>query len=361
MSKNALPIAIVALALCSVATAADYGLKEGAPGLKSAGSIAFGPDGVLFVGDAKSATIFALDTGDKAGDPSKVSINVAGIESKIAAALSVDAVTVNDMAANPISGTVFFSVTAGGKPAIVKVGTDGSVSPLSLKKIAFAKAELADAPADKEVQSGRRKRNLRGDSITDLFYADGSVLVSGASNQASTASIREFAFPFMKSDPGIGLEIFHAAHGRVEDNATPRVFVPFNVGGEPSVLAGFVCTPLVQFPIKAIEPGKKVRGKTVAEVGNRNRPLDMIAYDKDSQDWLLIANSARGVMKVSTQNIAKQQGLNEKVSGGKSAGLKYETIESMKGVAQLDRLNRTHAVVLVKAGNGHDLKTVPLP
>ncbi len=34
-------------------------LKEGAPDLKSADRLAFGPDGVLFVGDTKGAAIFA--------------------------------------------------------------------------------------------------------------------------------------------------------------------------------------------------------------------------------------------------------------------------------------------------------------
>ena len=42
----------------------SWGLKEGKPDIKSAASLAFGPDGVLFVADTKGAAIFALDTGD---------------------------------------------------------------------------------------------------------------------------------------------------------------------------------------------------------------------------------------------------------------------------------------------------------
>ena len=349
----------------SVAMAVEnHGLKSGTPELKSAVSLAFGPNGILFVGDAKAATVFALATGDQAGKPNAARVNLEGLEGKLAAAVGVDAktVTILDMATNPLSGSVFFSVASAGKPAIVKVTVDGAVSLLSLENIAYSKIMLADAPEDKAVKRGRRAINLRSDSITDLHFAGATVLVAGASNQASSASIREFSFPFVKADAGIGLEIFHAAHGRVEDYATPRVFVPFNIGGEPSVLAGFVCTPLVQFPIKSIESGKKVRAKTVAELGNRNRPLDMIAYSKDAQDWLLIANSARGVMKVNTKDIEKQKGLSETVAGGQSAGLTYDTIADLKGVVQLDRLNSTHAVVVVKnTSGGHDLKTVPLP
>ena len=41
-------------------------LKQGKPELKSAGPLAFGPDGILFVGDTQGAALFAIDTGDRA-------------------------------------------------------------------------------------------------------------------------------------------------------------------------------------------------------------------------------------------------------------------------------------------------------
>ena len=45
------------LVSASAAFGAEWGLKEGTPDVKSAGALAFGPDGILFVGDAKSATV----------------------------------------------------------------------------------------------------------------------------------------------------------------------------------------------------------------------------------------------------------------------------------------------------------------
>ncbi len=51
-----------------------------------------------------------------------------------------------------------------------------------------------------------------------------------------------------------------------------------------------------------------MKGTTVAELGNRNRPLDMIAYKKDGKDFLLLTNSARGVMKVSTDDLEREEG-----------------------------------------------------
>jgi hypothetical protein len=86
----------------------------------------------------------------------------------------------------------------------------------------------------------------------------------------------------------------------------------------------------------------------------------MIVYEKDGKDFLLLTNSARGVMKISTEDIASNKGLSKRVSG--TAGQSYETIASLQGVVQLDKLNDTKAVVLIQAESGAmQLKTVELP
>jgi hypothetical protein len=108
--------------------------------------------------------------------------------------------------------------------------------------------------------------------------------------------------------------------------------------------------------------GEKVKATTVAELGNRNRPLDMISYSKDGAEYLLLSNSARGVMKISTAGLKENKGLTEPVSGGGTAGQKYETVESMTGVVQMDKLNETSALLLVQAEGGpQNLKTIALP
>ncbi len=60
--------------------------------------------------------------------------------------------------------------------------------------------------------------------------------------------------------------------------------------------------------------------------------------------------------------MSENKGLTEKVSGGGSAGQKYDTIKELEGVVQMAKLNDTHAVVLMKNGEKPAvLKTVPLP
>ena len=350
----------------SLVHAADWGLKPGTPEIKTAGSLAFGPDGILFVGDSKSATIFAIATGDTKGDRSHVKMQVAGLNQQIAALLGTtsDNIAVNDLATNPLTGAVFLSVTRGkgaeATPAIVRVSEASTVTEVPLKNVPFQKVVLPDAPEDKDVTTNGRTRNPRNDSITDLAYAEGKVFASGLAAGASPSSVHQIPFPFAEGLTGTSVEIFHGAHGKVESTAAIRTFVPMNINGEPSLLAGFVCTPLVRFPISDLKPAEKSRGTTVAELGNRNMPLDMISYRKDGKDFLLLSNSARGVMKISTENIARTDGITTPVKD--TAGQSYETIKDLTGVVQLDRLNDDSVVVLIQSADGtQDLRTVPLP
>ena len=172
--------------------------------------------------------------------------------------------------------------------------------------------------------------------------------------------MRAIPFPFEKVANGTSVEIYHGAHGKFETRSPIRTFVPLNVGNEPSLIAAYTCTPLVQFPIKELAPGAKIKGKTIAELGNRNRPLDMIVYQKDGKDYLLLANSSRGIMKISTDNIEKAESITARVAD--KQGQSYETIASWTGVDQLDKLDAQHALVVRKGeGNALNLESMALP
>ena len=103
-------------------------------------------------------------------------------------------------------------------------------------------------------------------------------------------------------------------------------------------------------------------GTTIAELGNRNRPLDMIVYKQGGKDYLLMSNTSRGVMKVPTETFDSQSALTEPVAGGDTAGVAYETISQMKGVEQLDLLDESHALVIARNDAGMaNLEVVTLP
>jgi hypothetical protein len=357
---------VVALFLtATVVHAGDWGLTVGDVKLQSAGPMVFGPEGVLILGDPMAATIWAIDTNDTKPSTGMKSLEVTDFAKVVATAIKAPAeqITVQDLAVNPLSGKIYLGVHVNKKDAhLIRVDQAGTVEVVSLANVKHAKIVLPNPPEDKVVERMGRSRNARLESITDLAYSEGKVLVAGLTKDAAPSNIREIPFPFTTADVGTSVEIYHAAHGRSENNAVVRTFVPFRVNGEPVVLAGFTCTPLVKFPIKDLVNGKSTKGTTVAELGNRNVPLDMITYKQGDQTFLLMANSARGVMKINTAGLDKQPGLTEPVKGGGTAGQAFETVSTLQGVTQLDRLNDQLAVVLIQQPDKPwELRSITLP
>src|SRR5205823_12532587 len=142
--------------------------------------------------------------------------------------------------------------------------------------------------------------------------------------------LRAIPLSFAEADKGASVEIYHGYHGRFETNSPVRTFVAYEINGEDNLLAAYTCTPLVKIPVSQLKPGERVKGTTIAELGNRNNPLDMIVYQKDGKDFILMANSSRGVMKIAMDNIDKIDGITQPVKD--KAGLTYETLASLQGV-----------------------------
>jgi hypothetical protein len=364
---------LLTICLCTFAAASGFGanwtegMKEGKATFKSMGPMAFGPEGILFIADTKSGAITAIATGDTTAAQDTKSLKVQGIDQKIAGLLgtSADQILISDMVVNPASRNAYLAVSRGrgsdATPVLVRVKGSGDLEVVSLDKVKFSRGELPDAPVDGVVGEGKRQSNPRMESITDVAFLEDRVLVAGLSNEEFASTLRAIPFPFKKVDDGTTVEIYHGAHGKFETRAPVRTFVPFNVGNTPSLLAAYTCTPLVQFPLDDLKPGAKIRGKTIAELGNRNRPLDMIVYQKGGKDYLLLANSSRGVMKISTDNIEKAEKIESPVGDGGKKGQPYETIASWTGVDQLDKLDATHALVLLKDGQSVNLESKDLP
>ena len=116
--KNFSIIACLAMLLSSQLALASEPIK-----LTSIGPIAFGPEGVLLVSDPMAATIYAAETGDTKGDPDSVDIKVEGVKSKIAGMLGAEPnqVRIMDIAVNPNSGNVYFSVAKGSNSIVLKL------------------------------------------------------------------------------------------------------------------------------------------------------------------------------------------------------------------------------------------------
>lgn len=356
---------LLACCLTTLASAQDMtaGMSQGTPELKSAGPLAFGPQGILFIGDAQSATVFAIATGDSSGDASAVTLNVENLNGKIANLLGAeaDAVRINDVVINPASGQAYVSVARGrgtdATPVICRVTTGGEVEEFMLDNVKFSKASLPNAPAD---AAENRRGNPRVESITDIEFVQDQVVIAGLSNEEFASKLRAVAFPFKDINGGASVEIYHGAHGAIETRSPVRTFAPFDIEGQLHIVAAYTCTPLVTFPMGDLKPGSKVQGTTVAELGNRNRPLDMFVYAKGGKNYILMANSSRGMMKITTDQIDSVEAITSRVAD--KAGLTYETLTGLENVIQLDRLNEGHCIILVQDESGaQNLKTIELP
>jgi hypothetical protein len=350
----------LAAAMSFGATSLDS-LKAGKANLKSAGALAFGPDGILFVGDSMGASIVALDTQDRTSNPAPPAIEVKSINEKIAGLLgsTPDQVLINDVAVNPLSKKIYISVSRGrgpeAVPVIVRVDSAGKITELPLDGIKFSSVSLVDVPADVKDQRGQSKRT---EAITGLAFLNGKVIVAGLSNEEFSSNLRSIPFPFQTAVKGASIEIYHGSHGRFETNSPVRTFVAYSINNEPNILAAYTCTPLVRIPVSELTPGNKVKGKTIAELGNRNRPLDMVVYQKAGHNYILMANSSRGVMKLATDNLDGYKAITAQTE---VTGVPYETIATLKGVQQLDKYDDSNALILVGEGGALDLRTIPLP
>lgn len=330
--------------------------------LKSASALAFAPNGVLLVGDGLGGRIYAFETGDTTPSGNGP-VRVPDLTGKIAALLGTtpDQIRVPDIAVNPASGAVYIAVARGAgadaEHLVLKAGRDGQLTALDLDATPHTSVDLADQPDADKVD--RRGNALRADTITDLGYVDGKVVVAGLSNEEFASTLRAIPYPFTGAARGASIEIWHGAHGQYETNAPIRTFIAYEFEGQPEILASYTCTPLVRIPVSKLVPGAKVMGTTIAELGNMNRPLDMIAYRKDGSDHILMANSHRGVMKLDANHLEQYGPITDKIAA--THGVPYETLGDLQGVRRIDRLGEDQVVAMVATGEALELTTIALP
>src|SRR6185436_1155539 len=86
MMRASLAVALAA-ALSGSAHAAPPSFTSGRPDIRSFAALAFGPDGVLFVGDARGGAVYALDLGDRTPREVKEPKELEDVEGKVAALL----------------------------------------------------------------------------------------------------------------------------------------------------------------------------------------------------------------------------------------------------------------------------------
>jgi len=357
-----LSIVVAMTATAALQNTPTAALTAGKVQLMSAGPMAFGPAGILFVGDSLGGSVVAIDTADTKAPAAPVKINVEGIDTKIAALVGItpDQIVINNVAVNPISKNVYVSASRGRGPdaaaLIVKVESADKISLLPLDNARHASVSLADAPASNPAA----RQNPRVQTITGMSYVNGNVMVAGLSNEEWSSALRSIPYPFKPLAKSATVQIWHSAHGRYETESPVRTFVPYTISGQEYILAAYTCTPLVKIPVSQLTPGAKVKGQVIADLGAGNQPLDMVPYRKDGHEYILIANSSFGVLKL---NADKMESYRTIVEPERTTviGPPFEKIGTLTNVQHLAGIDAGNVLVVSGRANSVNLSTVALP
>ena len=368
MTKKLFTILLILGIISSHAGDNDPYMRKGTPEIKSMSQLAFNEDGVLFLGDSEGGVIYAIDLKDTQKNNYEKEVNVSDLEGEIGAMLgtSVDNVLVHDMAVNPLSGNIYLSVSRGrakwtskwhlpndlaSADVLIKITAEGEFSEVRLEDVEYSSVGLPN-PVDAETEHRWKKgTKLRVDAITDLTYHKGNLYVAGLSNEEFAASMWVSSFPFKKDIKVSTLEIYHGAHGKYETHAPIRTFLPYELNQKDHIMAAYLCTPLVTFEIDKLGSQNHVKGKTVAEFGAGNYPLDMILYQNNGKDYVLMSNSQLPLLIFDPSDVASfEQEITTEVKGY-LGGVKY-TPRSGSGVQQLADFNKKFIVATQRMPSG---------
>ena len=327
--------------------------KNGDPGITSIHKMTFGPEGILFIGDSNAAQIIAIDLSTHPQvDNSKVKLDQLDKLISDMMGTTIDQIQISDMAVNPENNNIYLSINhSSGVPILLRV-ENNLLKQVPLDNVSYSKMALENAVS--EEAKDRRGRKLRKWAVADIKYAEGKVFLSGLSNQEFASTFRSIDFPFNDKQESSSLEIYHAAHGKYETHAPIKAFVPTTINGKTHIVAGYTCTPLVVFPMSTIKPGKHNKGRTIAELGSGNSPVDMIEIENDGNRYLLIANSNRPLMKIDFKDLSSfQDSLTTPVTKkGAAEGLDYVNLPFVN-VHQLDKLGDGGFIIIQRESNGN--------
>jgi len=369
MKKNIAVLFSLALSIGSL-SAADPVLQDPHKGDLKLGKIDvinFAPGGVLLIGEGSKSRIIALKTGDTTMGAGKFS-GIKGFVAAIAGKMGVgkDDLALIDMEVNPASGKLYAAVRnqKTKEYAIIRISPNGEMEPVPTSGVEFVSVPLPKG--DKAPVS----------LVTDVLWIDNRLIASARCNEEFGSKIFSADGPLKHEKAGsvYSAETYHISHGRWETKAPMSVMVPYEEDGKHYVIGAFSCTPVVKYPIDAIQSGAKIKGVSMIELGSGNRPLDMFAYKKNGKSRILTNTfrfhhekrpygpSPHLAFRFDEELLGGEKSVNEDATRrlGKKGPTtdKIGIAEDFHGVVQMSLLDQETALALKESG---DLVTVALP
>ncbi|MEL7271030.1 MAG: hypothetical protein AAGL34_15765 [Bacteroidota bacterium] len=311
--------------------------------LNGANVLAFGPDNVLFIGDSKAGKLHAVQT--QANElKDAIPYNLEGFDMLMAKKLNIEPrdIIIGDMKVHPVSQEAYVAIKLGHQPdaksviAIVNPASQDirllEISEENSQSVSIKNPASPDLVFWKETAANAL-------NITDIDYNEGFVYVAGLTNTEFASTLRKITYPFSENQEMVhSIEIYHAVHTQNETRAPIRTMLFEEIDGSSTLLASYTCTPLVTIPAKEIKEGADVKGKTIAELGYGNTPIDMLVvttqgFDGSMSKSLIVTNKNRGGTMIPLNSV--MAGIN----GDGMAGQQAMFASGLDGIQEIPTAN----------------------
>ncbi len=268
----------------------------------SATILEFANENTLFIADSDGGQILAYKL--PLAEPAKTSesYNLEGAGTKIAKFLGVDSrlLSYHDIAIHPVSKEVYISLSIQENekrtPIVIRANQAGNFIKVDLKSLPNIVKKLTDTATD----DVKFWRDIPATTlnITDLDYVNGTLYVSSLSTGEFSSTLRKITYPFDNTSTTSSIEVYHTVHDQTETRAPIRAMTVLDLDGVETVVAAYTCTPLVTIPTSELTDSAHVKGKTIAELGYGNTPLDVIHFSASNQqqemeDYVLVFHKER--------------------------------------------------------------------
>ena len=273
-----------------------------------------------------------------------VPFNLEGFDIAVAKKLGIQPrdVLVNDMKIHAVSQEAYVGIRLGHQPnaksviAIVHPATADirflEINSSNSTSTAIKNPASSDLVFWKETPASSL-------TITDLDFNDGFIYVAGLTNSEFASTLRKIEYPFNETQESVNsIEIYHAVHTQNETRAPIRTMLFSEINGASTLLASYTCTPLVTIPTSEINSGASIKGKTIAELGYGNTPIDMLivstqGFDGSISKSLLVTNKNRG------GNMIPFASVEAGVKGNGMAGQQAMFATGLEGIQEIPTAN----------------------
>ncbi|MEL6447813.1 MAG: hypothetical protein AAFQ62_07735 [Pseudomonadota bacterium] len=287
----------------------------------------FGGANTLFAADPTQNRVYAFELSgipDETRNLDSTPYNLVGFGTQLAEFLETSPLSISyhDLAVHPVTKAAFISASIrsseGVRSELIRVTPDGELATVAFRDLKFTSISLSEPP-DESV-SFWRDIPAATLSVTDFEFDDGVLYIAGLSNGEFASTLRQVAFPFESGADVSTIEMFHTAHNQNETRAPIRAMTIASVDGKKTLIAAYTCTPLVTIPADALVDGAHVVGKTIAELGYGNTPVEVLtvtAYNMERQpeEFVLVINREMSANLIKMEDVAKAPGLTTAFSG----------------------------------------------